>query len=105
MSSLTVTTTSESEGIYTISPVGSIDSETSIILEKEVDKLRGKSPKELTFNMDGVNYISSMGVRVVIIAKKMMKQNNGKMTLSNFQPSVKKVFEVINACTSDFDNL
>ncbi len=105
MSSLIVTTSSEAEGMYTISPVGSVDSETSMILEKEVEKLRGEDPKELTFDMGGVNYMSSMGVRVVIIAKKMMKENNGKMNLRNFQPSVKKVFEVINAFTSDFDNL
>ena len=50
--------------------------------------------------MAGVNYISSMGVRVVLKAQKELKLRGGSLSLMNLQPQIKKVFEIINALPS-----
>jgi anti-anti-sigma factor len=50
--------------------------------------------------MNGVTYISSAGVRVILKAKKRLAQNAGSFFMLNLQPQIKKVFEIINALPS-----
>ena len=95
--SLTVTITEKKPEIFIVSPVGSIDSITYTILEKEVESVLDLSPKAIIFDMKGVTYMSSMGVRVILKTKKTLKRNEGKLIVVNPQPQIKKVFDVINA--------
>ncbi len=85
------------EGVFVVSPTGSVDSDTYLVLEKEVDMILEKKPKVVIFDMRGVNYISSSGLGVVFKAKKTLRQNQGKLYLVNLTPPVKKVFDVVNA--------
>lgn len=94
---LTVSSHEKTAGIFVITPVGGVDINTYPILEKEVDQLLQSSLNMLVFDMNEVNYVSSAGVRVVLKAQKAMKKRGGKIAIINFQPSVKKVFEIINA--------
>ena len=94
---LTITVTERSPGIFTFRPVGSIDATTSSLLEEEVDSILKGSAKTMAFDMEGVNYISSAGIRVILKAQKSLTQRNGQFLMSNLQPQVKKVFEIINA--------
>ena len=51
--------------------------------------------------MENLDYISSMGVRVIIKTQKKMKSLSGSSKLMNLKPQVEKVFEIINALPSD----
>jgi anti-anti-sigma factor len=51
----------------------------------------------IIFDMAGVDYMSSAGVRVVLKARKVLKKKNGKALLVNLRPPIKKVFEIIKA--------
>jgi anti-anti-sigma factor len=92
-------TTKGKEGI-TVSPVGSIDTNTSMILEKEIDSLLKKKPKVLILDMEKVDFMSSAGVRVVFKAKRCVEAIGGVFTIVNLQPQIKKVFDIINALPS-----
>ncbi len=98
--SLTVTSKEGRVGVFVVSPVGSIDSDTHTILEKKVDSIVETSPTEIVFDMESVDYISSAGVRVVLKTKKVLKKNEGRVILMNLQPQIKKVFDIINALPS-----
>jgi len=84
-------------GAYVISCTGRMDSETSPLLEKEVRGLIAQKPGLLALDLEHLVYMSSAGVRVLIIAHKGMKDAGGKVVLLNVQPQVKKVLEIIQA--------
>jgi anti-sigma B factor antagonist len=99
--SLTVRSTEKLPGVFILYPEGRLDSESYVLLEKKIDYLLtvGQA-RHMTLDMKGVEYISSMGVRVVFKAIKDLKQRGGQFSLMNLKPQVNKVFEIINALPS-----
>lgn len=75
----------------TINIKGRLDTVTAPSLEQESASL--SSIKELVIDMDGLEYISSAGLRVLLAFQKIMSVN-GKMTLKNVCPDVLEVFEI-----------
>lgn len=57
-------------------------------LKKELDQV-----KELTFDFENLEYISSAGLRVLLSAQKVMNKQ-GTMKLIHVRPEVQEVFEV-----------
>ena len=51
--------------------------------------------KELIFDMSGVEYISSAGIRVLLGAYKKMNFNQGIMRIEKANDIVREVFEMI----------
>lgn len=54
----------------------------------------GASGKPLLLDFSGVEYISSIGLRVMILAAKQVKAQNGKVAIANLTPNVAEVFEI-----------
>ncbi|MFH1039100.1 MAG: STAS domain-containing protein [PVC group bacterium] len=94
---LQVSVTEKDPGVFVVSPIGSIDTSTAPILGKEVADLLARSPRLIIFDMAGVEYISSMGVREVIKTKKGLAGRGGRFAMINVTPSIQRVFEIINA--------
>ncbi len=84
-------------GIFVVTAEGSLDTITYNILEEEVDRILDASPSWMVFDLEKLDYISSMGVRVIAKAKKFFKKSEGTVTLLNPQPQIRKVFEIIKA--------
>ena len=82
---------------YIISPEGSIDSGTHTILGSEVDAVLKTSAKFVIFDMKDVNFVSSAGVSVVLMAEKSLKARGGHALMVNAQPQIKKVFAIVHA--------
>jgi anti-sigma B factor antagonist len=88
-------TTNEGPGHVTIRAVGSLDSNTYTILEEHVTAARARKPLAIVFDLKGLTYISSAGVRVIVATQRAMKAAGGSMALTNLQPQIRKVFEII----------
>ena len=97
---LTVSSTQKAQGLYIISPAGTLDSNTYMILQEEVDSVLEQAPTMIVFDMQDLDYLSSAGVRVILKTRDALKKNDGKITFMNLQPQIKKVFEIINAIPS-----
>ena len=82
---------------FIISPIGTLDANTYTILEGTVDTVLNQSPDVLIFDMEYLDYINSMGVRVLLKAKKAIDKDNGKIIFMHLQRQIKKVFEILNA--------
>ncbi|MBL7151921.1 MAG: STAS domain-containing protein, partial [Candidatus Omnitrophica bacterium] len=94
---LKVSVTEKEPAVLVIAPSGSIDSNTYRVLEDEVNKALGLSPKVIVLDMHEVIYMSSVGVRIVFKAQKALKEKNASLTIVNLKPQIKKVFDIINA--------
>jgi len=92
-----VTSKQKMDGVYIISPTGRLDTSSYLKLEERVDVVLQEQPHTLVFDMAMLDYISSMGVRVIAKAQKVMKAYDGKVVLLNLQPQIQKVFDIIKA--------
>lgn len=85
------------EGVFVISCYGSIDSITYMELEREISLVEKNYPKAVIIDMQGVTYVSSMGISAVVKAKKELEEKKAFFALINLQPQVKKVFDIIKS--------
>ena len=76
----------------TVSLEGRLDTTTAPDLEKQLKSELG-STKELIFDFEKLDYISSAGLRVLLSTQKVMNKQ-GKMVVKNSNDDVRDVFEV-----------
>ncbi len=81
--------------VYIVELKGSIDNDTYQQLENELEEIINEKTKAVILDMGGVNYISSIGIRVVISAKKKLTENNATFAMTNLQPQIKKIFDIM----------
>jgi len=87
-------------GVVTVVPVGTIDSQTSENLDKEIERALGEPVKTLVLDMAGVKFISSAGIGAIIKAKASMNRKGGDLAMINVQAQVKKAFEILRLLPS-----
>lgn len=87
-------------GVFIFSPSGRLDTNTYQELESRVDDLLLGSPMMVIFDMADLDYISSMGLRVILKTQKNMKKRGGSVMLTNMKPQIEKVFEIVKALPS-----
>ncbi|BEH15238.1 MAG: anti-sigma F factor antagonist [Alteromonadaceae bacterium] len=74
---------------------GSLDSDTSPELDDYLNGVIGPSTKVVAFNMAGVTFISSAGLRVIFKTLKLMKSRGGQVSVTQMSKGVRKVFEIV----------
>lgn len=87
------------ENVYTLELKGSIDTETVPDLQEKLDKIIDKKTKAVVFDMSGVDYINSVGIRLVVNTKKTLEAQQATFALTNLQPPIKKLFEIMKILT------
>lgn len=75
---------------------GRLDTVTAPELEGEVAS-EIEQTTDLVFDFEGLEYISSAGLRVLLYAQKKMA-SRGKMAIKNANETVKEIFEVTGFC-------
>ena len=85
-------TQERNDGTLTLSIAGRIDTKTAPELDQLIkDALDGV--KELVFDLAQTAYISSAGLRVLLIAQKQMNKQ-GDMKIINVSADIMEIFEV-----------
>ena len=74
---------------------GSLDSDTAPQLDERLAKAITPTTRLVAFNMAGVSFISSAGLRVIFKTLKLMKARKGQVSVSQMSKGVKKVFEIV----------
>ena len=92
------------EGVLTISLTGSLDSDTHAECDKKIqDALADKNIKALVFDLQGLDYISSIGFSLIFKTKKAMEQKGCAFAITNVQPNIKKIFDAVKVIP--FENM
>ncbi len=70
------------------------------------EKIQGGEDK-VVFDLGRTDYISSAGLRVILVTAKLLKPKNGKMALCNANDQILEVLEIsgFNSIVKHFDNL
>ena len=71
---------------------GRLDTQTAPELENELDAIFPEV-EDLTFDMSGLEYISSAGLRVILKAQKVMNKQ-GSMKLIGVNDNIMDVFDI-----------
>ena len=73
---------------------GKFDAVSAPEAEKVIADVIGDGVKKIVVDMEKVRYISSAGLRTLLIAAKEIKAVKGKIVICSMIESVKKVFEI-----------
>jgi len=73
---------------------GRLDASTSSILEKKVMEFLDSGEKYFILDFKNLDYISSAGLRVLLMAAKKSNGAGGKVALSCLKEHVKEVFDI-----------
>jgi anti-sigma B factor antagonist len=73
---------------------GKIDAVTSKQLESAIDELLKTEATMMLLDLREVEYVSSSGLRVLMVAKEKLRQRQGDLRLASLQPLVREVFEI-----------
>ncbi|MBW2705328.1 MAG: STAS domain-containing protein [Deltaproteobacteria bacterium] len=84
----------EEKGIVSIAIKGRLDADSSMEAEKIVKDALGGETSRLLFDLGGLEYLSSAGLRVLLTAAKEMRRRDGKIVLCALNEFVKEIFEV-----------
>ena len=73
---------------------GKLDASTSKKLEDKILALISPTQLKLIIELSQLDYISSAGLRVLILAAKRMDEARGKMILCSLRDTVKQIFDI-----------
>ena len=83
-----------SEGALVVAPVGRVDSNTAGELERRLLSRLAAGERQLVIDLADVEYISSAGLRVLLLALNKLKAAGGRLALCSMGQSVREVFEL-----------
>lgn len=73
---------------------GQIDSTAAGLFEESIVSLISSGTNNMIVDFSQVKFISSAGLRVLLLAAKKVKPYGGKVTLCNLSSDVKEVFDI-----------
>jgi anti-anti-sigma factor len=80
--------------VLILKPVGRLDSTSAPELERVVTEQLDNDMKRLVFDLADMDYVSSAGLRVILLAGKKLRSTQGKMVLVGMRDLVREVFEM-----------
>jgi len=73
------------------SPVGRIDGTNAGATEVELKAVLDSAGPNLIMDLSGVDYLSSAGLRVVLVAAKSTRASGGKLVLAGPRPAISEI--------------
>ncbi len=73
---------------------GRLDSKTSEAFEQQLLEAVKTGPQKVLLDFSQLDYISSAGLRVLLLATRALQEKEGKMALCGLKPGLKNVFDI-----------
>jgi anti-anti-sigma factor len=84
-----------SSRIRVLSVIGRIDAVTAPEMEKAVTNSFAQPKSGCILNLSGVDYMSSAGIRVLVLGSKSAASTGGLFYVSDLQENVRKILEIV----------
>ena len=98
---LEITVENQSEGRVRVSLIGRLDTQTYAQCEQRLQPLLTAATRVLVFDMAKLDYLSSMGLRVLMKTNRALAAQGGKCLLTRLQPPIRTVIDIANALPSE----
>jgi len=76
---------------------GRLDTATAPEAETTLAPVLAATPKHVVFDLEGLDFISSAGLRVLLGARKTLSEAGSECLLVNMKPQIARVIEVIKS--------
>jgi anti-anti-sigma factor len=86
--------TRKEQSTLIIGVTGRMDAATSPQFEKSIGELIAQGESVFLIDFSGLDYISSAGLRSLLIAAKQLKAKKGELAISGLKGPVKEVFTI-----------
>ena len=86
--------TEHCDGALILMPSGRIDGQNALDFQASIDKVIGDTSEPVILELSGLNYISSAGLRVILLLAKTLSSRKVHFSICAIAPSVKEVFEI-----------
>ncbi len=83
---------SKKDDVLIVKIVGRLDSNTYEILEQKMNGFSGE--KKIIIDFSELDYISSAGLRVILISAKKAKKIGGTLRLCGMKDFIKEIFDI-----------
>ncbi len=98
---LTIKVVENKPRVFVVSLAGSLDSTSSPALETKIANLLAEgAAKIVTLDLAALEFISSMGIRILFKARKDLARSGGSLCLARIPPPIQKALEIIDALPS-----
>lgn len=82
----------QKEGVLVVRVKGRVDTATASSVEKRLVESINKGNKQLILDFANVSYLSSTGLRAILVVVKKIKSLSGRLIICNLIPNVRDVF-------------
>ena len=93
-------TTERSENVVCVDVKGRIDGSTAVAFEEAVRGALEESDRAMIMDFRELAYISSAGLRVILLTAKSLQSQDAKLVLCSLSEQIREVFKI-----SGFDKL
>ena len=87
-------TVTKDQNAMIVSVAGRMDTITGPDFQKKMEEVLGQGEKEILVDFEKLEYISSAGLRAVLMAAKQAKAGGGTLLCCGLRDMVKKVFDI-----------
>jgi anti-anti-sigma factor len=94
---LEITVEKQPEGRVRVALHGRLDTQTYAQCEERLEPLLTAATRVLVFDLARLDYLSSMGLRVLLKTTKTLAAHGGKCLLTRLQPPIRTVIDIANA--------
>jgi len=88
---------SQKAGSVVVKLAGSLDTATAPELERRLAPVLAGHARDLMFDLEGLKFVTSAGLRVFANARKRLKERGGQTGFAHLQPQIKEVFEIMKS--------
>ncbi|MFW5808599.1 MAG: STAS domain-containing protein [Spirochaetota bacterium] len=88
-------TSSKKGNVITVTIGGSLDAQTAPNFDRKISDEIAKKPKILVVSMEGLDYIASAGMGILINANELMAKAGGELRLASCTPKVEKIIKML----------
>ena len=87
----------QAAGVVTATLAGSLDTATAPELAEALAPVLAHTTRDVVFDLAGLKFISSAGLRIFASTRKMLKERGGQVSFIHMQPQIQEVFEIMKS--------
>lgn len=80
--------------VHVVIPTGRLDTNTAKLLDERLASVTGAQGCRIVIDMTDVDYVSSFGLRVLLMAAKKVSAKDGRLVLCGLKHDVLNVFRI-----------